>query len=1076
MLELRNITKDYPVGEGVVHALRGVSLRFRKSEFVSILGQSGCGKTTMLNIIGGLDKYSGGDLIINGVSTKDYKDRDWDTYRNHTIGFVFQSYNLIPHQTVLQNVELALSLSGVPKAQRRERAAAALEKVGLGNQLSKKPSEMSGGQMQRVAIARAIVNNPDIILADEPTGALDSETSVQVMDILKEIASDRLVVMVTHNPELAKEYSTRIVRMLDGQVIDDTMPVTDEEAERELALIPSDGKEQKKPTLSLASSFSLSLKNLVSKKARTALTSFAGSIGIIGIALIYAVSQGTSNYIDTVQQDTLSTYPLTIMADTADMTSMLSAFGSVLMDDTPLPDDTVKEHQLMSQVFAQIGTNDLAAFKAHLDENYEKVEEGVNAVQYSYEVTPQIFTIDVADKLMQVNPSSMFSGMMQASGSGSMDMSAMSSMGAMGGGMFNEMIDNPELLKSQYDVLKGRWPEKYNELIFVLGEKDGISDYMAYGLGLRDQSELTQMMIDVMERQETGPAGEPMLWTYEELMALDFRLLNAADMYRYNASYEVWEDMSGDDAYMNALFENAEKLEVVGIVCAKEGVSASALAQGLAYTSELTKHVIEKSANAEIVKAQMADETIDVFTGVPFTELSESGGGGLDFNDMISIDTDMMQSAFGVDLDMKALLPVMEKHMDGMMEILKTDSSAERDLFLDSAVSLCSDMLTTYVTENSGTIAGIAVIKAGDGLEIAANHMDKEAAANIVSAISAGYNLSAEMVKGTFTQILADAVTNYARSFSTAEEGEEPSALITRETAAAAAESLRLNLGVLARSETMGKAMAIGKQQDKVTGIIENMSADLSEAVGGAFTVDGNKMAAAFNFNMDQEELMRLMQTMSTGGEERSADRNLRSLGYADLDEPFAINIFLTDFAAKERFIDFIETYNDDKENSGNEEQVISYTDITGVLMSSVKTVIDSISYVLIAFVAISLIVSSIMIGVITLISVQERTKEIGVLRALGASKKNVSGMFNAETAIIGFTSGLLGVLITYLMCIPINAILFAISGLATLKAKLPIVVGITLVVISVLLTLISGIIPSKSAAKKDPVVALRSE
>jgi len=1036
MLELKNIIKDYPAGDGTVHALKGINLKFRHSEFVSILGQSGCGKTTMLNIIGGLDKYTDGDLVINGRSTKEYNDRDWDTYRNHTIGFVFQSYNLIPHQSVLQNVEIALSLSGVPKEERRKRATEALCKVGLESQLNKKPSEMSGGQMQRVAIARALVNDPDIILADEPTGALDSDTSIQVMDILKEISRDRLVIMVTHNPELAEKYSTRIVRMLDGLVIGDSMPVTDEEViiEREFEKERALSEKTKKPSMSFATSFTFSLKNLFTKKGRTLLTAFAGSIGIIGIALIFAVSQGMTNYINSVQEETLSSYPVTIQAETADMTAMLSAFGTMMEQEDDAEEGTVKELKMMNQMFAQIGSNDVGSFKKYMDKNMSQIEDGINAIAYGYGVKPYIYTRDLNDNILQVNPSTIMSSMMMG-----------------GGGMYMptcyEMIGSTEVLSNQFNLLEGRFPEKYNEVLLVLGSETAISDYFAYAIGLRDQEELTEMMKALMEGKEVEAVGDGKTYSYEELMDLEFRVIHAADKYKYNEQYKVWEDMSDDDAFAENLYENGEILEIVGIIGPKEGVIPS-MDEGIAYLPELTLHIMERAGSADIVKSQLENEDIDVFTGKTFEQLKEDSKAGLDFGSMISVDTNALSSAFNMDISEEALKAAMDKAMADLEAAIPDTAEAEED-YLNTLKSLCRGMLGEYIA------AGNVNLKAEDVNGLVSDYLAGSSAQAEISVLADKYAMPADGFNTTYKNLLTGILTGYVYTYST--DWENPSAPITYEAADGLASSLSSNTAAVTTAKSMALVMMESLTENGLAEKVTQIGKEVMSSLAGSFNVDGAKIASAFKFNMSEEELMRLMQTMSSGEEEeRSADSNLRSLGYSDVDDPTSISVYLLDFGAKETFIDFIDSYNEDVENAGKEELVISYTDITGLLMSSIKTVIDSISYVLIAFVAISLVVSSIMIGVITLISVQERTKEIGILRALGASKRNVSSMFNAETVIIGFCAGFLGILITYLLCIPINMILHAVTGIANLSAHLPIAVGVILIFISMFLRLLS--------------------
>lgn len=1053
MLELKKITKVYTTAGEEVHALKGINLQFRESEFVAILGQSGCGKTTMLNILGGLDQYTSGDLIINGKSTKNFKDRDWDSYRNHSVGFVFQSYNLIPHQTVLQNVELALSLSGVSKAKRKAKATEALKAVGLENQLNKKPSEMSGGQMQRVAIARAIVNDPDIILADEPTGALDTQTSIQVMEILKEISKDRLVVMVTHNPELAEKYATRTVKMLDGQITEDSSPLsTSEIAIVKKAEVQKRGENEKKPTLSLATSFSLSLKNLFTKKGRTILTSFAGSIGIIGIALIYAVSNGMSSYIDSIQQDALTSYPLTIMSDTADMTSLLAAFGSNVENVKEQPDGTVVEAQMMSSVFAQMGSNNLKEFKLYLEDNYDEVDDCITTIKYGYNITPLIYTTDVAGNQLQVNPSTMFSSIAMAS--------------YMNTGVFSEMLQNDELMQESYDLVQGKWPEAYNELLFVLPDEHGITDFMAYSLGMLDKNDLEDMMQKVMDSEQVV-LDEPHTWTYDDLMNLKFRLVHSSDLYKYNSEYDVWEDMSTDKDYVNNLALNGEELKIVGIVIPKS--STSALSAGVAYTPQLKNHIIEYASSSEIVKQQLADEKTDVFSKKSFDELDEKSSGSLNFNDMISIDTDLLSQAFGMNITEEYLNQVMSPYMSGISSSISVDTSQAETQVKNIFSLLCDDMLASYIGEHTDEESN-CTLSSADIATYAKNYLSSSRAYNIYSPLITTYSVPKDSVTQTYEALL----TPLMNMFLTGTD-----LTIPKENAEIKAQTIKAayvsDATIQATLSGIGSKFAEVKMQVAVMSQVGEMMQKVIGSLSSAFNVDSNKIAQAFKFNMSEDDLTRLMSAYSSNTT-NSYDSNLRKLGYSDLNKPSSISIYFNNFENKDKFMDFLDDYNAQMEDSGKDDNVISYTDTTAILMSSVKTIVNSVSYVLIAFVSISLIVSSIMIGVITLISVQERTKEIGILRAIGASKRNVSNMFNAETMIIGFTSGLLGIITTYLLCIPINAILHKLTGISTLSAKLPLGVGVSLIIISTLLTLISGIIPSRSAAKKDPVVALRTE
>lgn len=1214
MLQIKDIRKQYITGELVQTALDGVSLTLRDCEFVAILGPSGSGKTTMLNVIGGLDRYDSGDLIINGISTKKYSDRDWDSYRNHTIGFVFQSYNLIPHQTVLANVELALTISGISPSERKRRAAKALEDVGLGNQLHKKPNQMSGGQMQRVAIARALVNNPDILLADEPTGALDSETSVQVMELLKEVSKDRLVVMVTHNPELAEEYANRIVRVKDGRIVDDTNPYIIDTDNQE----PPQHKNMGRSSMSFFTALSLSFNNLATKKARTLLTAFAGSIGIIGIALIMSLSTGFQKYIDKIQEDTLSNYPLTIQTETADMGAAMAAFGSSIAQAEELDPGIVGEQQMISQMFSQIGTNDLKSFKEHLTTHYSEISDTINAIKYSYGVKPRIYSAS-EDKILQVNPASLFGDL-----TGSSAMSAY-----MDSDIFYEMMDNLELLSSQYDVLQGKWPENYDEMVVVLSDPNQISDYIAYSLGLKDPTDLNAMIEKVMNGEEPDDAGDPMQWSYDELMALRFRLVNASDTYRFNNEYQVWEDMSDSEAFMRNLIDQGEELKIVGIVCPKEGVSTSALTPGIAYTSDLTMRVISAAKDSPIVSSQLNNMEYDVFTGNRFDAENESS---LNFENMISVDGDALSSSFGINIDEAVIMAMLNDYLTANAETIIPDTSAAQTAFKDTFISLASEMLHGYISANINATSGKAHIYLSQIEGIVDGYLATQGAASKISQIAQAYSMPAEAFEEVYRPLLVGVTTgligenlqaepslppipdipqipeipditlptlpdtvpdnttpstptdpvdpdnsnpdgtqnpdssnpntppssddtspdtpsnpddtgsgdppapdisdpdntpesgdntpesgNNIPDTNTPDEGDTPEPGPDANTLSGAqAPSVRLlatvtpldsedsgSQPVVDASKVFG-AVTTGMADDYivrfasdslVSGTAAAMSTQMLETeitdslithlgafsnilmgyMGNAFYVNEDQIASAFQFNMNEEDLRRLMDAMS-GTQEHSAASNLKSLGYADPDVPTSISIYMTDFAGKGKFLDFLDTYNADMETAGKEDQVISYTDITGIMMSSVRTIIDSVSYVLIAFVAVSLVVSSIMIGIITYISVMERTKEIGVLRAIGASKQNISQVFNAETFIIGLCSGLIGVGITILLNFPINQIIYSLTDNPDINAQLPFMNALILILLSMVLTLIGGLIPSRQAAKKDPVIALRSE
>ncbi len=1007
MLELKNIKKDYPAGGGVVSALKGIDLRFRNSEFVSILGPSGCGKTTTLNIIGGLDKYTSGDLVINGKSTKDFRDRDWDSYRNHSVGFVFQTYNLIPHQSVLQNVELALSLSGVSKKERRKRAKEALIKVGLGDQFGKKPNEMSGGQMQRVAIARAIVNNPDIVLADEPTGALDTETSLQVMEILKEISKDRLVIMVTHNPQLASTYSTRIIQMLDGVITGDSNPLNEAETEELKANLPKEEKgkkkkAEKKPSLSFATSFTLSLKNLFTKKGRTTLTAFAGSIGIIGIALIFAVSQGMTTYINVVQEETLSSYPLTLEAEHADLSALLESFMGAATAGTAHENDAVYQKSMMYDLMNSLNStetnqNDLNAFKKYLeahraDQNSTtNLYSAVNGVQYTYDMDMLIYTKGVDGKIILSDSEALMqdimrehfgmdmSGFMSMGQSGNSGiMSTMTAMSPMGSSMlWQEMLpgDNgvlmSDILQKQYDVIYGSWPNAFNEIVLVVDEKNEVDDLTLYALGLLSREEIDNATKAALKGEELEVPNRK--WSYEEICSMEFRTVLSADCYVLDEKTGLYTDLRATDAGLRYLYENGTALKVSGIIRQNEDAMAGMLTGSIAYTSALTEYIVNESADSPALAAQKDNPKTDIFTGLPFKENTGS-------------------------------LNAEEKQTEFKAYVESLDTAHK-------AAAYIKIMSIPPVEQVEATVSNALAA-------VTREQMNEQ----MTAALTAQMGMNEADVK----------------SYIEAMNDEEIKELYT------------------AAIEESFKAQYAAGVAAQLTAVPHEQLAMMLDSAVPQYTVE---QCAAY-----YEEVLEFSDS--------SYKENLRELGYVDLESPSTINIYAASFEDKDVIEAAISEYN----NQVDEEKKITYTDYVGLMMSSVTTIINAITYVLVAFVAVSLVVSSIMIGVITLISVQERTKEIGILRAIGASKKNVAGMFNAETVIIGFTSGLLGVGITYLLCIPINLILAALTGIGNLKAYLPWQVAIALIIISMLLTLISGIIPSRSAAKKDPVVALRSE
>jgi len=1053
MLQIKNISKQYKTGDLVQNALKDVSLNLRDNEFVSILGPSGSGKTTLLNIIGGLDRYDKGDLIINNVSTKHYKDRDWDSYRNHTIGFVFQSYNLIPHQTVLANVELALTIGGISKKERKRRSLKALAEVGLKDQAHKRPNQMSGGQMQRVAIARALVNNPDILLADEPTGALDTETSVQVMELLKQVANDRLVIMVTHNPELAEKYSTRIVKLKDGEIIGDTNPFNPDEKNLEKPKHKNLGKS----SMSIFTAFSLSLNNLFTKKARTILTSFAGSIGIIGIALILALSTGFQNYIDKIQEDTLTSYPLTVTKETADTTSML--LSMVSESEEEVKEGTVKENQTITNMFSKIGTNDLTSFKKYLEENSNEVDKMVSLTRYQYSVSPMIYTKNSNGEIIQLNPSTLLSSI-----SGT-DTSMMSSMGV-SASIFTEMVDNKEMLEAQYKVVAGKWPENYNEVILVLPDENSISDLLLYSLGLRDGKELEDMISKIMKGEKVEEVNSPLELTYEELMNTELKLVDATSTYKYNKTYDVYESMTDDEEFMQNVYGNALNLKIVGIICPE---SDSSMMSGVGYTKELTEHVINEASKSEIVKKQLENEEINVFSNKRFDD--DSNETAIEFDDLVTIDTDALSSAFGGGISEERISNMTEGYMAEISSAITTDTTKAQTEFTDTLVTLTKDMLNEYISENA--TAGVAVINLSDVETIVNQFMEKDTTKAKLAELEADYIIPQSQFASIYSETIKGFLIEYIKMTST--NTENPSTFLVPEAVEPMVKALTENELILASSQKIASGMVEATMQKTILTKVGELTGKLMEEVASAFNVDEEKIASAFQMNIDEDEMRRLFKTMTSTSSVQNADTNLISLGYQDINEPSTISFYFKDFDSKELFINFLDEYNDKMEEE-DDEKVIKYTDITGILMSSVSVIVDSVSYVLIAFVSISLIVSSIMIGIITYISVLERTKEIGVLRAIGASKRNISSIFNAETFIVGLFAGLIGIGVSLLLIIPINSIIHAVTGNPDITAVLPIPAAIVLIILSVILTLIGGIIPSKKAAKKDPVMALRTE
>ena len=1092
MLQIKNISKQFKTGDLVQVALDNVSLNFRDNEFVSILGPSGSGKTTLLNIIGGLDRYDKGDLIINNISTKRYKDRDWDSYRNHTVGFVFQSYNLIPHQSILSNVELALTISGISKKARKRRALEALEQVGLRDQAHKKPTQMSGGQMQRVAIARALVNNPDILLADEPTGALDTVTSVQVMELLKEVAKDRLVVMVTHNPELAEQYSTRIVNLRDGKILGDTNPF-----EPDYTHVPrAKHKNLGKSSMSLLTAFSLSLNNLLTKKGRTILTSFAGSIGIIGIAMILSLSTGFQNYVDKIQEDTLTSYPLSINAETGDAASLLLSMNS---EEEDVKENTVKEQQNIADLFESLGKNDLRSFKKYLEDNQKNVDEMVSLTTYSYAVQPTIYTKNKDNELVLLNPSDFMAQLMGSS----------SSLMTGGISIFAELINNDEIANERYELIAGKMPKEYNEIMLCIPDDNEISDLLLYGLGIRDLSELEDMIGKIIDGEKVVNKNEPLEFTYEELMDLELKFIDASAKYKYNSKYNIYEDMSDDDKFMRNVYNNAIDLKIVGIVKPRSDNANGMTGSGVLYTRALTEYMIETASKSEIVKKQLANDDVNVFSNKRFDD--EEKDAGLDFEDMISIDENIMAEAFGGDLSEEDIKNLTTTYMTEISSAITTDITKPRDAVLTNLKTLTNNLLNGIV-ESRGMF-GMATVKEEEIPGVINDFFAKDETKLILANMEKEYVIPQDVFKELYSQLLtglmqgmlmpmggmggdvpvipdntlsntivppggmgelSNTVTNEIVVPPTIDDetSKEKVVIITKDMIPTMVEMFVSQEMIITTANTLGAKMTEASMQKTILTSVGELTGKLMESVAGAFTVDGEKMASAFKFELSEEEMRRLFQTMTSTTVE-NADTNLLTLGYQDLEEPTYISFYFNDFDSKERFIDFIDEYNK-KQEKEDEEKVIKYSDVTGMLMSSVKTIVDSVSYVLIAFVSISLVVSSIMIGIITYISVLERTKEIGVLRAIGASKRNISSIFSAETFIVGLFAGLIGIGVTLLLLIPTNIIIHNVNE--DITAVLPYIGGMILVGLSVILTLIGGIIPSKAAAKKDPVLALRSE
>ena len=1163
MLQIKHIFKQYKTGTLIQTALDGVSLNLRENEFVAILGPSGSGKTTLLNIIGGLDRYDSGDLVINGISTKKYKDRDWDSYRNHTVGFVFQSYNLIPHQTILSNVELALTISGVSRTERRRRAVKALEQVGLGEQLHKKPGQMSGGQMQRVAIARALVNDPDILLADEPTGALDSETSIQVMELLKEDAKDRLVVMVTHNPELAQQYATRIVKLKDGKIIADSDPYEPEEAGQPAPVHRNMGK----ASMSFFTALSLSFHNLRTKKARTLLPSFAGSIGIIGIALILALSTGVNNYIQSMEEDTLSEYPVQIQSSGMDFASMMGDRPASGLKDTA---GEVGISQRITAMLAKVQSNDLGALKAYFDSGASGIEAYANAVEYSYSAVPYLFRED-GNTVRQVNPDRFFSSI----GVGSTGTNSMMSM-MMNTDVFHRMPENESLYRNQYEIKAGRWPERYDECVVVLTAGGNISDLMLYALGLRDASELDEMIAHFRAEEDIEVPDGLRTYQYEELLGIRFKLVSPADFYEYDSEYRVWKDKTGDADYMKKLVSEGEDITIVGVVQPSDDADAAMLSSGIGYPASLTRHIMELSAASPVVRQQLENPACNVLTGEPF---GADNGNRLELSTLFSIDKNALADAFQIDtdsmnMDLSDAFDFSAVDLGGMLDltdiILELDSIDLEELLgqLDLTVSTeqmgvlakkliegyqayaathpeadfsrlgeyfleylqspearqrLSDGIGTIIEENGGlsvsaeqlavviqeVMAGFQEYAAANGMTdpeeinayLAAYLQTPEAQQKLAEGVKLLLQMAGE-IEVTPEQLNAlanDMVLGY-QEYAAANSLPDPSKmgeqfqayLQTPEAQQILAQGigeivnvkeLEAQIGELMQSvvDSVQSQVSLAMQavmgqlaaqlQNSMVSVIEQMG----QNIGNALRIDVEALQNAIKMNMDEGQLQELMMSLLSS-KESSYEANLKNFGYADPAQPSGIDIYPRDFGCKTSILKILDEYNDRMEAAGMQEKVIGYTDMVGTLMSSVTEIVDTISYVLIAFVAVSLVVSSIMIGVITYISVLERRKEIGILRAIGASKGNISQVFNAETFIVGLCAGLMGVGLALLLLIPGNTLIHSLAGSSDINASLPAVYGAVLILLSIILTLIGGLIPSRKAAKSDPVTALRTE
>ena len=1136
MIEIRDIRKSYKTGDFVQKALDGVSITFRESEFVAVLGPSGSGKTTFLNILGGFDHADSGDIIVNGVSTKDYSDKDWDTYRNHRIGFVFQSYNLIPHQTVLANVELALTLAGVGRAERRERAREALERVGLGDHVNKRPAQLSGGQMQRVAIARALVNDPEIVLADEPTGALDTETGIQVMNVLAEVARDRLVIMVTHNPQLAEDYATRIVRIKDGRIVDDSRPIGSDELADEVARAKGAEAPKKHSSMGLLTALSLSANNLMTKKGRTFMTAFAGSIGIIGIAAILALSNGVNGYIAKVEEDTLSSYPLQIARQSYDITGMLTGGGSADSGDSPMGlaggsassattgdagqadgSSAIPEATVLKDMFASVKSNDLRSFKTFLDGGGDGIADDVNAIQYDYGVTPLVFREGTGGGSGASGSGDASSGDASSGDASSSDavsssgpvklspnsfttaMSGGASSGAMAGTMmtsstaFNEMLDDQSLLDTQYDVVAGRWAQAPDEAVLVLSSSGKISDYTLYSIGVLDPEELNKLVDSTMSADGTVEVPDTDVdFTYDDALGISFKVLSPSDTYRKNDETGGWTDMSNDADFMRQQVAGGLDLKIVGVVRPNGTSKSSALTQGVAYTHGLTTELMQRAANSDIVKQQLANPNVDIFTGKTFDELRSETKKGVDLGSMFSVDEAAIKGAFKFDtskidagldisgLDMSGLdLSGMKIDLSGvadgidMTSIIQGAPSPDFAHIVDGLKTdppLTSDQLTQTAKLGGQLAQGFLAYLGQNGKDLKPTdddfgakllqrfqaYVDTDDAKAILDQVE---KVAGKPVRDRVQQVVQDYVTGKLAPYLT-QVFQKLSTQIGQKVGAAISTQLK------------------GQLTSAMTKMVSQVSSQLGSRIAAnmqsAFSVDTSAFANAIHFNMSAEDLTSLM-TSYANASKLTYDNNLTTLGYADEANPQAIKVYPKDFAAKERVLDHIDAYNQQVKDTGEDDKAISYTDYMGVIMGSVTDIVNMISLVLVAFVSISLVVSSIMIGIITYISVLERKKEIGILRAMGASKLNVANVFNAETFIEGLIAGVFAILVVAVASVPVNAWVLATYNVPNIMS-LPVGSALALIATSVVLTVVAGLIPSAGASRRDPVEALRSE